>query len=113
MPTAKDGGVVLGPLIFAMFVPFYAVSLIISDPGAVIVQVFTWFPLTAPVTAMLRDAPGALDALTAGIVIAELFVLGLLVLRLAVRPLRYGSIAYTDKLDLRAVLGRKSVSAGN
>lgn len=112
MPTAKDAGVVFGPLIGLMFVPFYAISLIISDPGALIVQVFTFFPLTAPVTAMLRNALDTLDALTAGTVIAELFVLGFLVLRVAVQLFRYGSIAYTDKLNLRAVLGRKSVAAG-
>ncbi|MEX5302950.1 hypothetical protein [Kocuria sabuli] len=112
MPIAKDAGVVFGPLIGLMVVPFCAI-MIIRDPGAVIVQVFTWSPLTAPVTAMLRNALGTLDALTTGIVIAELFVLGLLVLRLAVQLFRYGSIAYTDKPDLQAVLGRKSVSAGN
>ena len=107
MPTAKDAGVIFGPLIFAMFIPFYAISLIISDPSALIVQVFTFFPLTAPVTAMLRNGFGTLDPLTAGIVIAELFVLGVLVLRVAVQLFRYGSIAYTDKLNPRAVLGRR------
>ena len=110
MPTAKDAGVIFGPLIFAMFIPFYAISLIISDPDALIVQVFTFFPLTAPVTAMLRNGFGTLDALTAGIVIAELFVLGVLVLRVAVQLFRYGSIAYTDKLNPRAVLGRRRPS---
>ena len=110
MPTAKDAGVIFGPLIFAMFIPFYAISLIISDPGALIVQVFTFFPLTAPVTAMLRNGFGTLDPLTAGIVITELFVLGALVLRVAVQLFRYGSIAYTDKLNPRAVLGRRRPS---
>ena len=110
MPTAKDAGVIFGPLIFAMFIPFYAISLIISDPGALIVQVFTFFPLTAPVTAMLRNGFGTLDPLTAGIVIAELFVLGVLVLRVAVQLFRYGSIAYTDKLNPRAVLGRRRLA---
>ena len=110
MPTAKDAGVIFGPLIFAMFIPFYAISLIISDPSALIVQVFTFFPLTAPVTAMLRNGFGTLDPLTAGIVIAELFVLGVLVLRVAVQLFRYGSIAYTDKLNPRAVLGRRRPS---
>ena len=107
MPTAKDAGVIFGPLIFAMFIPFYAISLIISDPDALIVQVFTFFPLTAPVTAMLRNGFGTLDPLTASIVIAELFVFGVLVLRVAVQLFRYGSIAYTDKLNPRAVLGRQ------
>ncbi|PLC10715.1 sodium transporter [Kocuria flava] len=110
MPTAKDAGVIFGPLIFSMFIPFYAISLIISDPGTLIVGVFTYFPLTAPVTAMLRNAFGTLEPVTAGIVIAELFVLGIVVLRVAVQLFRYGSIAYTDKLNPKAVLARKKAA---
>jgi hypothetical protein len=36
-----------GPLIALIFLPFYAISLIISDPRAPIVQIFTYFPLSA------------------------------------------------------------------
>lgn len=107
MPTAKDAGVIFGPLIFSVFIPFYAISLIISEPGALIVQVFTYFPLTAPVTAMLLNGFGTLSTITAVIVIAELFIFGAFMLRIAVRLFRYGSIAYTDKLNLRATLTRK------
>ena len=104
---------VFGLLIFAMFVPFYIVSLIISEPQALIVQVVTYFPLTAPVTAMLRNAFGTLEPAAAGVVIAELFLAGVLVLQVAVGLFRYGAIVYTDKLNLRATLGRRrSVSAG-
>ena len=56
---------------------------------------------------MLRNAFGTLEPIAAGIVIAELFVLGVLVLRTAVQLFRYGSIAYSDKLNPRAVLGRR------
>lgn len=112
MPTAKDAGGVFGPLIFLMFIPFYAVSLIISDPEALIVQIFTYFPLTAPMTAMLRNGFGTLEPGAAGIVIAELFVLGILALRVAVQLFRYGSIAYTDKLNPLAVLSGRRPTAG-
>jgi ABC-2 type transport system permease protein len=107
MPTAKDAGVIFGPMMAAMFIPFYIISLILSDPGALIVQVFTYFPLTAPVTAMLRNAFGTLEPWAAGIVITELFVLGVVVLKVAVRLFRYGSIAYSTKLNPRTVLGRR------
>ncbi|MFI7482473.1 ABC transporter permease [Kocuria sp. M1R5S2] len=112
MPTAKDAGVIFGPLMLLMFVPFYAASLIVSDPGALLVQVFTYFPLTAPVTAMLRNAFGTLPPLGAGIVIAELFLAGILVLRVAVHLFRYGSLAYSHKLNLRTALGRGAAPTG-
>ena len=37
----------------------------VSDPRAPIVQIFTYFPLSAPVTAMLRNGFGTLSPLEA------------------------------------------------
>jgi ABC-2 type transport system permease protein len=90
-----------------IFVPFYIVTLVVSDPRAWIVQLFTFFPYTAPVTAMLRNGFGSLSPLESTLVIVELFALGAVVLRLAVVLFRYGSIEYTRKVSLRAVLGRR------
>jgi ABC-2 type transport system permease protein len=111
MPTAKEAGTIFGPLMGLMFVPFYIVSLIISDPQALIVQVFTYFPLTSPFTAMLRNGFGTLSAGEAAIVIAELFVFGILILRLAVHLFRYGSIEYSRKLSIAGTFRRKELAA--
>jgi ABC-2 type transport system permease protein len=111
MPTAKEAGTIFGPLMAAMFIPFYAYSLIISDPKSLIVQVFTYFPLTAPVTAMLRNGFGTLTGVEAGIVIAELFIVGILILRLAVHLFRYGSIEYGKKLSIVGTFRRSELAA--
>ena len=107
MPTAKEAGAFFGILMVLIFVPFYTVSLVVSDPGAPIVQFFTYFPFSAPVTALLRNAFGTLTLGEAAIVIVELFVLGAIVLRLAVRLFRYGSIEYSRKVDIRTALARR------
>lgn len=107
MPTAKEAGVIFGPLMALIFVPFYAISLILSDPHSPVVQAFTYFPLSAPVTAMLRNGFGTLSTTEAIIVIAELFILGILVLRLAVHLFRYGSIQYSSKLSITKTLRRR------
>jgi ABC-2 type transport system permease protein len=111
MPTAKEAGTIFGPLMALIFVPFYAVSLIISDPTALIVQVFTYFPLTAPVTALLRNGFGTLGAVESAIVIAEVFIVGILILRLAVHLFRYGSIEYGRKLSIAGTFRRKELTA--
>jgi ABC-2 type transport system permease protein len=103
MPTAKDASSLFTGLMILMFVPLYAVSLIISDPNGLVVQIFTYFPYSAPVTALLRNAVGSLSTGEAAIVIAILFGLSAIVLRLAVRLFRYGSIQYTSKLSLKTV----------
>jgi ABC-2 type transport system permease protein len=111
MPTAKEAGTIFGPLMAAMFIPFYAYSLIISDPQSPVVQVCTYFPLTAPVTAMLRNGFGTLPGVEAAIVIAELFIVGVLILRLAVHLFRYGSIEYGKKLSIAGTFRRKELAA--
>ncbi|MET1086945.1 MAG: ABC transporter permease [Arthrobacter sp.] len=113
MPSAKDAGTIFGPLMALIFVPFYAISLIISDPRAPIVQIFTYFPLSAPVTAMLRNAFGTLGPLESVIIIAELFITGFLILRFAVHLFRYGSIQYSSKLSIAGTFRRRTTPAGN
>ena len=106
MPTAKEAGPIFASLMVMIFVPFYIVALIVSDPHALIVQIFTYFPFSAPVTAMLRNGFGSLTPLESGVVIAELFILGFIALRLAVHLFRYGSIEYSKKLSIRNTLRR-------
>ncbi|MGO4805390.1 ABC transporter permease, partial [Arthrobacter sp. 2MCAF15] len=113
MPTAKDAGTIFGPLMGLIFVPFYAISLIISDPRAPIVQIFTYFPLSAPVTALLRNGFGTLSPAESVIIIAELFITGFLILRLAVHLFRYGSIQYSSKLSIAGTFRKKNDPAGN
>lgn len=107
MPTAKDAGTVFAPVMIMLFIPFYIVAMIVSDPGSIIVQIFTFFPFTAPITAMLRNAFGSLDGVSATIVIVELFICGAVALRVAVHLFRYGSIEYSRKLSLRTAFARK------
>ena len=111
MPTAKDAGPIFGGLITLIFIPFYIIPLIISNSNAPIVQVFSYFPYSAPVTAMLRNAFGTLPLWQATTIILELFVLSAIVLRLAVRLFRYGSIEYSRKLSIREVFSRRNVGA--
>lgn len=96
MPTAKDAGSWFSALIVLMIVPLDSLSLVLSDPNSPVVQLFTYFPYSAPITAMLRNAFGSLAGWEAAIVITELFLLSAIVLQLAVRLFRYGSVEYTD-----------------
>lgn len=101
MPTAKEAGQWFSIAIVMMLIPFYIFQLILSDPNQTIVQAFTYFPYTSPVTAMLRNAFGSLGAVEASIVIVGLLVLGVLIIRLAVHLFQYGAMEYSNKLSLR------------
>ena len=107
MPTAKEAGQIFGVMMALIFIPFYAVTLIVSDPSAPIVQFFTYFPYSAPVTSMLRNGFGSLTPLESTGVIVEIFVIGIVVLRLGVKLFQYGSIEYSKKVSLKTALARR------
>jgi ABC-2 type transport system permease protein len=111
MPTAKDAGSWFSALIILMIVPLYTVSLVISEPQNPVVQFFTYFPYSAPITAMLRNAFGSLEVWEATIVITGLFLLSAVVLQLAVRLFRYGSIQYTSRVSFSSVFNRTKVKS--
>lgn len=113
MPTAKDAGPIFGALMILIFIPFYIVALIVSDPTAPIVQLFSWFPYSAPVTVLLRNAFGTLP-LWQGIAVAvELLVLAAIVLRIAVQLFRYGSIEYSRRVSIKDALARRRTVTGS
>ena len=91
-----------------IFIPFYVVTLIVSDPTAPIVQIFTWFPYSAPVTALLRNAFGSLPLWQGLALVVELLVLAAIVLRVAVQLFRYGSIEYSRRVSIPDALGLRS-----
>lgn len=111
MPTAKEAGQYFSIIIIALIIPFYVFELILSDPDSIIVQVMTFFPFTAPITAMLRNAFGTLDMTTAAIVIAMLFILGAIIIQVAVRLFRYGAMQYDSKLSLSMIRQKREESS--
>jgi ABC-2 type transport system permease protein len=112
MPTAKDAGPLFAITMVLTFVPFYVISQIISDPTAPIVQLFSFFPWSAPITMLLRNAFGSLPLWQGVVVVVELFALSGITLRIAARIFRYGSIEYSRKVDLRTALAARPAAAG-
>lgn len=106
MPTAKEAGQYFGLAIALMFVPFYVLPLILSDPTSMVVKAFTYFPFTAPITAMLQNAFGSLSTTDAIIVIVELIILGVIIINVSVRLFRYGAMEYSNKLSLSNIIKR-------
>lgn len=111
MPTAKDANGLFGTIVIMMFVPLYAVPLILSDPDSLVMHVFTYFPFSAPVTAMLRNGLGSLSTGEAAVVIAEPFILGAVVLAVAVQlvPPRKPALHLTGRRARRTDRARLNI----
>lgn len=106
VPTAKEAGPFIGIVMMLIFGPLYAVTLFISDPSATVVQFLTYFPLTAPIPLMLRNAIGNLQPHETVIALAILAISTIFIIRIAVRVFRYGALEYSRKLSLKEIFGK-------
>ncbi len=107
LPTAKEAASYFGFFMMLLFGPLYAVTLFISSPDAPLVRFLSFFPLTAPIPLMLRNAAGNLSYGDAAIATAILFATATIVMLIAVRIFRYGALEYSRKLSLAEIFGRK------
>jgi len=108
MPTAKEAGQYFSVAIIAMLAPLYTIGTIVADPSQMIVKVFSYFPLSTPVTMLMRNAFGSLTPIEAIIGLVELFVFGFALINLAVILFRGGSLAYGRRLDIRRALKKQA-----
>jgi len=106
-PTAKEAGSFFGVVMILIFGPLYAVTLFVSSPDSGIVQFLSYFPFTAPIPLLLRNAVGNLEYWQAGISLVILVVTAAIVMALGIRAFRYGALEYSRRLTLKEILGRK------
>ncbi len=103
-PGGNDASRFMGIAIIWNFIPVYAISSIISSPGTLAVTVFTYFPLTAPTTTLLRNALGSLSIGQALAALAVLILSASAAVWFAVRAFRYGSMEYGRRVRLKELL---------
>lgn len=105
LPTAKEASNFFGIAVFSMFVPIYGAAAIVTSPDQIIVKFFSFFPLTAPITLLLRNAVGNLTNLEAITGILILVISSVLILTIAIRAFRYGTLEYSRKLSFKEIIG--------
>lgn len=89
-----------------IFGPLYAAPLFLSSPDSPIVQFLSYFPPTAPIPLMLRNAVGNLEYWQAGLASLLLLVTTVVILMIAVRVFRQGALEYNRKLSFKEIFAR-------
>ena len=108
MPTAKEAGGFFGAVMALTFGPLYAAPLFVTTPDSPVVQALCYFPLTAPIPLLLRNAVGNLPLTSALISVGLLAITTVIVVSIGVRIFRFGALEYSRKLSIQEVIGRKS-----
>ncbi|MDR0991233.1 MAG: ABC transporter permease [Propionibacteriaceae bacterium] len=108
-PTIKDASPLLTPVLLVTIIPIYIALLMMSSPDSPIVQVSTFFPWTAALTALIRNAFDNLPLWQGIVVIVELWVVTAALIALGARIARAGLLSYSQRLNLKRVLQRPRV----
>ena len=103
-PNSADANRFLGAAIISAFLPMYAIQSVINSPNTLIVKVFSYFPLTAPVTALLRNAVGNFSTGQALGALAVVLASAAVAVAFAVRAFRYGSMEYGRRVGIKELL---------
>jgi ABC-2 type transport system permease protein len=107
VPTAKEASGFFGVVMMFVFGPLYAFTLFISAPQSSIVTFLSFFPFTAPIPLMLRNAVGNLSIPEALIGIGILGVSAIITLAVAIRLFHYGALEYSKRLSLKSLFMNK------
>lgn len=100
-PTAQDASRYLALVIIWVFMPLYTIGYIVSTPDALIVKIFTYFPLTDPSTVLLRNAVGTLPKDEAILSLVILLIAATLSILFAIRAFSFGAMAYSRRITVK------------
>lgn len=103
----KEAQQVSGLFSIPMTIPYYFSWLIMMNPNGVLAIVLSYFPLTAPITLLMRMAFTVIPPWQIALNIAILVVFAILSIWLAGRTFRMGMLRYGQKLSLKEILGKQ------
>lgn len=107
-PTAKEANNFLGIAVMLMILPlFFLASLMASEPD-MMTHIISFFPLTAPIALMTRNALGTLGMVDGMIGMAILVVSGVVVIWLSVKMFQKGALVEISAKNWKRVLNPKS-----
>jgi len=102
-PSTKEANSFSTVFFLGAFVPFYFVTLLITDPENPVVQFLTYFPLTSPVVTLIRNTVGNISTFESWLALAVMTGFMLLSLWLAVRAFKLGALEFSQTIKLSAL----------
>lgn len=103
-PSTKEANSFSTVFYIGAFIPFYFVTMILTDPENPIITFLTFFPLTSPVVTLLRNTIGNMGAIEASLALTVMTVFMLISIAIAVRAFSLGALEFSNRLKLTSLL---------
>ena len=92
--TAREASSFIGPAIIVMVFPLYFMQMFMAAEPNLIVRIFTYFPLSAPVSLMLRNGFGTISMPEFCIGLGIVIVSAIIAIRLAAKTFQKNAINF-------------------
>jgi ABC-2 type transport system permease protein len=101
--TAREGQGWSTIFVLPAILPYYFSYFIVSNPEGAVSRAFTFFPLTSPITSMIRLASGAISAWQIALSLIILAGSAVFIMWLAAKMFRVFLLMYGKRPDLREI----------
>jgi len=106
MTEMREAQQVSGMFSLSITIPFYVSTIIMENPNGLLAMILSFFPLSAPITVLMRMAFTVVPTWQLAINIAILFIFAIFSIWFAGRAFRMGMLQYGKKLPLKDVFKR-------
>jgi ABC-2 type transport system permease protein len=107
MPTAKEANNFFAVPILLLMAPLYMVTMLITNVTNPTITFITFFPFTAPMPLMIRNAIGNLSAGEIIIGVTILSVTAVIVFIIAARLFQTGAVEYSKRMSLKGLFKKR------
>ena len=107
MTEAREAQQVSGMFSLPIMIPYYLSSVITMNPNGTLAVVLSYFPLTAPITILMRMAFTVVPTWQIVINIIILVIFAALAIWVAGRTFRMGMLRYGKKISLKEIFGNQ------
>lgn len=106
-PTAQDAAQFYTPIVLGMIIPIYFAGAIFTGAKTIVIQILTFFPLSAPFTLLMRNTAGNLGVAEGLIGLVILVFSAVVIMLIAVRTFRRGVFEYSKPASLKDAFKRQ------
>ncbi len=99
-PSSKEANNFSAVFFIGAFIPFYFIMLLVTNPESPIVKFLTFFPLTSPVVALVRNTVGNMSLLESWVALLVMILFMLMSIWIAVRAFRLGALEFGQTIKL-------------
>lgn len=102
-PSSKEANSFSSVFFIGAFIPFYFFMPLITDPQGFLTQLLSYFPLSSPVVALIRNTVGNMEGLEPWLILAVMTAFMVASIWVAVKAFKLGALEFGSTIKLSKI----------